>query len=331
MKGNKCYMGKKGKTLFKTYLIQAHKNPKQLKRLIECLDDSISEFYIHIDLKSNFSSFKEIINKPNVFFIDNRVDCIWGDYSQVQATLNLLQNALSNPQKEGHLIFLSGQDYPIKPLHDFDEFLKIYGDHEFISYSFNPIPLESEIFIERIEKYKINLSSERGDFLLLPPFFKCSFKDKRAYVKHLVKGRIHFNEFISIFINKREALFDFYYKGSQWWCLKSSTALQILNYYLNDKEKIDTYFKYTFCPDELFFHTIIKKIMQNDNSIKIMPNLHFIDWNRSGVTLPVTFQEADFDILFKQPDNKMFARKFDIECCERILDLIDEKKMGPFN
>ena len=37
----------------KNYLILSHKNPQQVCRLINRLDDGTSEFFVHVDLKSN--------------------------------------------------------------------------------------------------------------------------------------------------------------------------------------------------------------------------------------------------------------------------------------
>jgi hypothetical protein len=69
----------------KVYIIQAHKNPEQLRRLIDVLHDDSSTFYIHIDLKSNIEHFIKLINRERVVFIKERVNCIYADYSQVLA------------------------------------------------------------------------------------------------------------------------------------------------------------------------------------------------------------------------------------------------------
>lgn len=72
----------------KNYIIQAHESLNLLKRLINRLDDGFSSFFIHIDKKADIKSFTEVIKGTNIIFIDKRVDCIWGDYSQVEATCN---------------------------------------------------------------------------------------------------------------------------------------------------------------------------------------------------------------------------------------------------
>lgn len=76
----------------KNYIILCHKNPLQLKRLIDKLNNSSSSFYIHIDKKVEISDFINVIsNYSNVKFIENRENCIWGDISLVKATLNCIR------------------------------------------------------------------------------------------------------------------------------------------------------------------------------------------------------------------------------------------------
>ena len=103
------------------YIIQAHKLPFQLKRLITVLNTKNASFYIHVDRKSKIEDFEKIISLKNVFFIKERVDCIWGDFSQVKATLNLIKNVIRD-NKSGFVVFLSGQDYPIKNVYTIEIF-----------------------------------------------------------------------------------------------------------------------------------------------------------------------------------------------------------------
>ena len=74
----------------KTYIILAHKAPDQLKRLIDRLNDEDSFFFIHIDKKSYIEPFTECVVGNNIKFITNRINCLWGDFSQVIATLGFL-------------------------------------------------------------------------------------------------------------------------------------------------------------------------------------------------------------------------------------------------
>jgi hypothetical protein len=53
------------------YLILAHRNPKLIKKAVECLSCEDS-FFIHIDAKVAINQFDSIRGK-NVFFTDERI------------------------------------------------------------------------------------------------------------------------------------------------------------------------------------------------------------------------------------------------------------------
>lgn len=48
--------------MYKNYIILAHKNPQQIKHLIEKLNDDNSRFFIHVDLNSDSKPFKSILS-----------------------------------------------------------------------------------------------------------------------------------------------------------------------------------------------------------------------------------------------------------------------------
>lgn len=66
------------------YLIMAHTDAPQLGRLVAALSvNETTDFYIHIDKKSDRSLFEKNIPKVGSFvkFIDNQVYTIWGVFS----------------------------------------------------------------------------------------------------------------------------------------------------------------------------------------------------------------------------------------------------------
>ena len=115
----------------KNYLILSHKNPQQVCRLINRLDDGTSEFFVHVDLKSNLEEFEILNSLKNTKIIPEREKCIWGDFSIVRATLHLLENSIKHGNK-GFTILLSGQDYPIKSNQFINSFLANHIDFNFI-------------------------------------------------------------------------------------------------------------------------------------------------------------------------------------------------------
>lgn len=300
----------------KIYLILAHKTPEQLERQIRALNDEQSIFYIHIDLKADLNLFKNISQIKNVFVIKERVDCIWGDFSTIIATLNLIENAIKN-ESEGFCILMSGNDYPIKSISAINSFISQNSDKVFIDIK------EAEniwpTFDKRIKNYKINLSSARGNFLLLKGMNKQT-------LSCLKKRQINFSQFIRIIFKKRKLTPEIkFYGGSQWWAMNLSEVIKMNDYINSHKNQLFNFFAYSLLPDEFFFHSLIMHFRELGNPLKIEESLTYVNWNRQNCPLPVTFEINDFDELLGQPSIKLFARKFDTEIDKQILDRIDKK------
>ncbi len=105
------------------FLMMAHKNEEQTKRLIEWIADENHEVYVHIDKKSQslFKDLSQYFNEnPHVFFVEQRVGVNWGGLSQVLVMIELLKQTVGKKYDFYHLI--SGQDLFIK----FNEYLSMF-------------------------------------------------------------------------------------------------------------------------------------------------------------------------------------------------------------
>lgn len=307
----------------KNYIIQAHKNPLQLKRLIEKLNTSNSFFFIHIDLKSKISAFKTHINLKNVTFIEKRVNCIWADYSQVTVTLNLIEEVLKSGNG-GYVLFLSGQDYPIKSNNEIDTYLKNNSEYDFINFDSKtqPVSKRDGHFYSRLTHYKINLSDQRNDFVFVSPTHSFS-SSIFSYIKPLLKKTISLKD-LKIFSKKREASFcnNNHFRGSNWWGMRVESIKKIFDFYTQNKQALDTYYRYTFCPDEQFFQTVYQ--ITNDIT-QTKEYLHYINWNGNGKEeVPIILKTPYYDELISLPENYLFARKFDINKDSEIINLLDK-------
>jgi len=98
------------------YLILAHKNPKQLYRLISILTYQNTKFVIHIDADSDIEKFKCLFQKrsQDVFFLADRKVTKWGSFQIIEATIVGLQYIEDILPDTDRVTLLSGQDYPIK-------------------------------------------------------------------------------------------------------------------------------------------------------------------------------------------------------------------------
>jgi hypothetical protein len=116
------------------YLILAHQNCEQVKRLIVRLSDEMTLFVVHVDLKVSVNEFKKLENIDNTFLITNRSLCNWGDYSIVNTTLNGLRYIKENIKIYDRVILLSGQDYPIKSTAYIKNYFESDTDRIYIEY-----------------------------------------------------------------------------------------------------------------------------------------------------------------------------------------------------
>lgn len=312
----------------KFYIIQAHKNPEQLKRLVERLNENNTFFFIHIDLKTDILPFKNAISLKNVKFIKDRVNCIWGDYSQVLATLNLIKEVLTHKKPGGgYIIFISGQDYPLKNNTQIDHFLIENKDYDFINFDSKTraISRRDKHFYRRLSYYKINLSDQREDFVFVPPFCPLSY-NLFKYLKAVVRKEISIKELFSKFSKKRNAEFcnNIHYRGSNWWGLRIESANTIYKYYLAHQKCIDDYYQYTFCADEQFFQTLYACTLSLENTKDF---LHYVDWSNEDGETPTILKSKHFETLKNLPAGKLFARKFDSEIDKNIFNLIDKEML----
>lgn len=101
------------------------------------------------------------------------------------------------------------------------------------------------------------------------------------------------------------------YKGTNWFSITDSLA----RYVVSMEKNIKRQFKYTFCADEIFLHTIIQQSPYKVNIVD--DSLRLIDWKRGG---PYTFCKNDFEEIIKS--EKIFARKFDEKIDKEIIDMI---------
>ena len=307
------------------YLILAHKNPLQVKRLISNLEGEKTSFYIHIDLQANIDEFKQVLLQTNIYFLNKRYKGTWGDIGIVKATLYGMQE-ISRNTKNGYCILLSGQDYSLVSRQKISSFLKKNYPTEFITVYPMPHSGWKHGGMDRLEKYKLIKSRKRKHFLQLPSIFDQEFYSLETFGKlNFLRKNRRFQEMCLVLKKRKFPSYLKAYGGSQWWALTMETIIHILNYVDKHPEYLE-YHKYSLLPDEIFFQSILMQLQeQKTQKLSIEKSFTYVNWERPETPLPVTFEEQDFDELRKASKNYLFARKFDAEIDNAILDKIDEK------
>ena len=300
----------------KNYLILAHKNPLQLSRMIERLDDGASKFFIHLDAKTPIEPFTACLEGAHIRFIEPRERCVWGDFSIVRATIHLMEAA---SKEQGVFILMSGQDYPIQSQGYINAFLVSNKEFDFIEIE----PLEEKwkpkMVKDKLEHYHILHSEERGHSNCYAPFRHCSVFQKLRTLTHLLKGRLSQKNFrLLCSLPKRVAPFERQYAGSQFWAFSERTFYAVLHYIREHKAALEEYYKYTSSPDEIYFHSVLMDLVAKDSTIKLKEQITYVNYFRKNNV----FVTEDFDKL-TSAKGKIFARKFDTDIDIEILNKLD--------
>ena len=277
------------------FLMLCHKNPKQINLLLKALKHPQIDVFIHVDSKNE--NIREDIEKSDGVYLLPKKDCVdvqWAQFSEVKATLNLLNVAIS---KGGggysHYFLISGQDFPLKSIGKTVRFLNERKDENFIDCA----------LIKRFEK--------RNDI-----YFPRMVIGRRIWQK-ILKGILVYstggwNQTFSIIKRLKPANVQYYF-GSQWWCLNDAMVKWIYNFLENYPEYIKL-FKHSLCPDECFFQTLV---MNSPFANTTKPYLHYIKWEKGKSSLK-TLTTIDYEELKKA--EKLIARKFDINVDAEIIE-----------
>lgn len=283
------------------YLILAHNNPKLLKRTIEKLSTQDSDFFIHIDKKSDINLFADL-RRDGVFFIPDRVKVYWGEYSQVEAILRLLRHAFKSPAQYDYFMLISGADYPLKSGKYINDFFSANAGAEFINLVKMPSPGKP---IERMttRRYPSNKPLRRFIFRVLAKLGWATMDHTK------VLGALDC------------------YSGHTWWAL-SRKACDHLLWFVNTNPEVLSYFGKVFAPDESMIHTILGNAPHIAPKIRRNLNLEF--W--SGGAHPATINEGHVKWIESQGKvyvddvygcgEVLMARKFSDDSME-LLDRID--------
>ncbi len=289
----------------KAYIIEAHKYPNQLYRLVSRLNDGFSEFFIHIDVTVEITPFKILSDFKGIVHFIERADSKWAGFGSVQATLNGLKAVKASGKKFDRIVLLSGQDYPIKSNNYINDFFANSPHSVFVDYF--PIP-----------DHKKWPGNDRGGWYRVDKYYI----GLKRYEMFCSKCLNFLSNYIP-FLKRKMPNGMKPYTGSAWWIVDMYALNYILDFDKNHPE-YRTFHQYTFVPDELYIHMIIA----NSTDEKLLSrveknNKHFMIWETSNCAHPNILGKADFQAIFSS--DGLFARKFDEKADAEILDMIDQK------
>lgn len=279
------------------YLIMAHNQFEQLKKLILLLDDPRNDIYVHVDAKSrdfDQEKFLNLTKNAGLSFI-KRKRVTWGAYSQIRCELDLLESATKKHHDYYHL--LSGADLPIKSQNQIHTFFEDNQGAEFLS--IHDAVMETKSFRDRIQVYHFLqelIGNKKSDSLVFKIEWVLLKLQDLLNVDRLKKSKLEFQ------------------KGTNWFSITHDLA----QYVVTESHQIRKMYKFTKCADEVFLHTLawnsqFRDRVQNDSK-------RLIDWKRGR---PYTFRLEDLDSLISSPC--FWSRKFNEDIDPEIVDKICRK------
>jgi Core-2/I-Branching enzyme len=268
------------------YILSAYKNLDQLVRLVERLTAEGSVVYVHVDKKTDEAEHgrleRSLAGRPRVYLLERHV-CHWGGFGHVQATLKGIDALLASGSDFEHVVLLTGQDYPIKPLAEIERFFAEHRGTSFMAY--NELPSEWWSPRGGLDRVEYRHWRWRGHHVRLPW--------KRRFPTGVRP-----------------------YGGGAYWNLSRACVEHVAELVESRPDVVD-FFRHVDIPDEIFFQTVL---MNSELAGSVVnDNLRYIDWTRGP--RPALLEARDLPALTASP--KLFARKFDMLHDADILDLID--------
>ena len=286
------------------YLIMAHDNFEQLKRLLKALDYEDNRIYLHVDLKAENFYPDEICAclKYAELELVKRKNVIWGDYSQIDCELALIEAASKREHEYLHL--MSGMDFPIKSHRYIVDFFNKYKGFEFVHFECDGYPQYDRNKIQYWYLFQKYVGKKKSRNSLIAAFQRLTILAQMILrINRVAKNKLH------------------YYKGANWFSITGECA----RYIVDHKQLIENTFKNTLCGDEFFLQTIIMDSKYKDRLWKTEKNndytacLRMIDWERGN---PYIFRIDDENAL--ADSECLFARKFDMRVDSRIIDKLSQ-------
>lgn len=268
------------------YIVSAYHRLPQVARLVRRLHSEKACFAIHVDRKTNDEAFRALVADLRGLpsvHFLDRHTCHWGGFGHVRATLKGIDHLRGRGSGFDYAILLTGQDYPIKSNAYIERFLQSANGKSFMTFSLLPSASWSP----------------RGGL------DRVAYRHLRFYGHHV---RLPFKRRFPSELRP--------YGGGAYWCL-SSECIEYVARFVAERPDVLSFFRRVDIPDEVFFQTILMSSELADSIIN--DNLRYIDWTRGH--RPAILGTDDLEALRTSP--KLFARKFDVEEDEEVLDLID--------
>lgn len=276
------------------FLIHAHKDLDQLNALAGQLADPDFIIYANVDLKSAIEVGRI---RAHVRLVRARIAIHWGDFSQVQATLNSLAQIMAEVPDFDKVVFVSAQDFPLLPNSQLKRELAAAAAHELLEST--PVGPEGWACAHRYQYFHRPAGAPLARLA-------CKLGARAMRLAGLKRKMV---------AGLRP------YGGSSWWALSRPCIAHILAAVAADPALV-RFFRSVSCPDELFFQTLV---MNSGFAPRVVPNnFRFIQWPASGARNPKILDAADYPRI--AASGAHFCRKIDAAASAALVPLLERLK-----
>lgn len=297
------------------YLIQTHRRPQQILRLVRRLRaDSPNALIVVAHDASQCPLDSSLFASIGAHFIEGLSPVVRGEFSMVDAYFHALEAMSGRGLTYDWLTLLSGQDYPIKPLREYEAALAAQAFDGYLQYGDvlgpdSPWARRSQGRLRYFYRYR-----------RLPDSALTWLRVLRRL--NGIQKQVHVHTTLGPYLGVRCSSHPFNdsfrcYGGSAWHTL-SSACIAYLRHERETNPILVEHFRHTMSPEEAFVQTVLV----NSGRFRLhRGNLRFIDFTGSVGGSPRTLTSSDFEQLVKS--SCYFARKFDVDMDAAVLDALD--------
>jgi hypothetical protein len=280
------------------FLIAAHKDPAQLNALVERLRDEDFLIYVHLDAKGAIEPFDV---HPGARLVGKRVAVHWGCFSQVEATLNSLEQIVAEVPEFDKVLLLSAQDFPLLSNAALKSALAALRGHELLDTA--PIGRGPGQWAAAY-RYQYFYRQDAGRALRLA----CSLANRAMRACGLARrmpGGLQ------------------PHGGSSWWALSRDCVREVLARVRREPGLL-RFFRSVSCADELFFQTLVMNSRFRERVLS--ENFRYVQWPQRGARNPKILDEHDFERI--AASNAHFCRKIDSRASAALLQRLEALRAG---
>ena len=275
------------------YMIMAHDNEWQLEKLLQLLDFSDNDIYLHIDKKNlhqfHIERLRSLVNKADLH-VFSVYQVYWADISQTECQMFLLKQAVKNYHDYYHL--LSGHDLPIKPHYEIVNFFEKINGTQLVHF----------------ESHSYCRKEQCRRYYFFDKYLRENGCDSKFY---------KLNEWLL----KKQQKFGIEHKlyfGANWYSITHELATE----YVRATSKMLRKVRFSRSSDEYILQTYLKMskkqyVFYDTHEDDYHSIMRYIDWKRGN---PYVWREQDYDELIYS--EYLFARKFDEKIDKRVIERI---------